>query len=275
MKSDSGFYIGTTHDICEDYALSNDASDLIMVSDGCSSSPKTDIGSRLICECAKNDFWNHVKKSNIVYIANKAAQMMDLPQRCLDVTFLTAVADEEKVFIETTGDGNIIVKTKDGVLHIISMNYAKSAPYYMNYVYNRNDDLAWENIPNNDYTVEYNTITEDKLEYTITNLPLESFPGLESSFEPKGNRLVLSREDVEWVALSSDGLESFYEKVSTETSLVNKPVDYIDIIIELFQIRNTNGKFVQRRLNKFKKACAKKNWYNADDVSLAILVPGE
>lgn len=279
MRSDSAFYIGTTHEICEDYAVNGD--DTIVVSDGCSSSPNTDIGARVVCECMKK----YNEKSITMTLANNIINTMYVPKRCLDVTLLTAFEEDNKIIIKTIGDGNIIIKTKDGILHVVSMNYAKSAPYYMSYVGNKEDDLAWDNIPDNDYTIEYTEI--EKLEeddhYLITTnkspdnkfTTIDFIPNCDFSLSPKQNELSFNKKDIEWVALSSDGLGSFYEKITTETSLINKPVWYIDVIMELLKINNVDGKFVQRRLNKFRKTCAKKNWYNADDISLAILVPGE
>lgn len=300
MKSDSGFYIGTTHEVCEDYALAqeiighfhnwNEAPDhIVLISDGCSSSPNTDIGSRIACECAKQSgkqVWDD--KRSIIRQAEYLRNLLGLPRRCMDVTLLAANTEDDKIIIKTIGDGNIIVKTKDGNIHVVSMDYARSAPFYLNYVRWWKEEEEWEKIPDNDYTVEYSRIKHNgiidgedcySIETTKSSdcmFTAEHFiPNCNFTLSPKENKLVMKKEDVEWVALSSDGLQSFYEKVTTETSSMNESVWYIDIIIELFQIKNTNGKFVQRRLNKFKKACAKKNWYNADDVSLAILVPGE
>ena len=51
MKIDSAFQIGKTHDICEDFALTGTKNSIVpytIVSDGCSSSPLTDVGSRIL-----------------------------------------------------------------------------------------------------------------------------------------------------------------------------------------------------------------------------------
>ena len=53
VYSDSYFKIGKTHLICQDYALHSEGH--ISLSDGCSSSPNTDIGSRLLCLINKNN----------------------------------------------------------------------------------------------------------------------------------------------------------------------------------------------------------------------------
>ena len=73
----------------------------------------------------------------------------------------------------------------------------------------------------------------------------------------------------------SDGVHSFYETIITDTSKCNKSVPYIDVLKELLTFKKFNTHFVQRRMNKFRKNCAKKNWCNADDLSLAVIYMGE
>ena len=54
VQCDAFFAIGSTHDICQDYALALNISNrsLLIVSDGCSASPSTDIGARILSRCA-------------------------------------------------------------------------------------------------------------------------------------------------------------------------------------------------------------------------------
>ena len=73
----------------------------------------------------------------------------------------------------------------------------------------------------------------------------------------------------------SDGVHSFYETISTETSKYNQSISYIDVLKELLSFKNFNKAFVQRRINKFRKDCIKKNWDNADDLSLAVIYTGD
>ena len=80
---------------------------------------------------------------------------------------------------------------------------------------------------------------------------------------------------MEYIAIMSDGVHSFYETVLTETSKINKSISYIDVLKELLTFKNYNKAFVQRRMNKFRKNCVKKNWANADDLSLAAIYIGE
>jgi len=274
MKSDSAFYIGTTHEVCEDYAVSGD--DFIIVSDGCSSSPKTDVGSRIACEVAVK--YNAYKFPKLVLspLTSKMAGLIGLPDHAMDVTFLSAHIEEEKVIIQMIGDGNIIIKSKDGTMYVISAEYSRSAPYYISYMSSPENDKLWDGIPGNFYEIDY-TIMDGGEPRTYKQDMNCSFnektfiPNSEFYFGPKMNRIVLDIKDVDWMALSSDGLRSFYEQIETETSSYSKSVPYLEVVKELFKIKNNNGRFIQRRLNKFRKACARKNWHNGDDISLAVM----
>ena len=270
-KTDSAFYIGSTHNVCEDYAVNGD--NYIIISDGCSSSKNTDIGARLLCEYSKKNSCYKNLQSDLFPAISIISKYIGLSKNSLDVTFLLAyVEDNELLIINTIGDGNIIIKTKDGIIHVISMNYSKSAPYYINYYLSKNDDMLWEKILSNNYVIEYTKIkhigkTNGEDDYFIETSkspnndfnPMFFIPNCDFSFSPKINKLAIESSDIEWVALSSDGLSSFYEQITTETSKYNNPISYIDVIIELLKIKNTNGRFVQRRLNKFRKNCIKKN----------------
>src|SRR5215203_2249321 len=50
MNTDCFFNIGATHSVCQDYVV---ASPYLILSDGCSSSPDTDIGARLLVKAAE------------------------------------------------------------------------------------------------------------------------------------------------------------------------------------------------------------------------------
>ena len=59
MNKDSFFKIGSTHNICQDYAISGRDEhykvDYAIISDGCSGAEDTDIGSRLVSLIAKQN----------------------------------------------------------------------------------------------------------------------------------------------------------------------------------------------------------------------------
>ena len=52
MNTDCAFYIGTTHEVCQDYALTGEYS--VAIADGCSGSVLSDFGSRVLSVTAMN-----------------------------------------------------------------------------------------------------------------------------------------------------------------------------------------------------------------------------
>lgn len=274
MNSDSAFYIGTKHEVCEDYALH--APDHILVSDGCSSSPQTDCGARIVCLTASKYQTYKMPRAALAPLATKMGQLIGASEDSLDVTLLSGHFNNDGNFaIQMFGDGNIVFETKSGIMYVISANYKRSAPYYVSYLHDVENDKLWSNISGNSYEVKLIIIdgenirtykTDEKYSFNKDLIPSQDF-----SFSPKGNRLILDPSSIRWAALSSDGLEAFYEYIVTDTSKYLKPIPFLDVVQEFFKIRNTKGSFVQRRMNMFRKACERKGWYNGDDISVAIM----
>ena len=69
----------------------------------------------------------------------------------------------------------------------------------------------------------------------------------------------------------SDGINSFYKAVKTETSLTSERIPREDIIRELFNFKNMNGEFLQRRFGRFQKDCGKLGWNHLDDLSIGVV----
>ena len=144
MNTDCAYYIGTTHEVCQDYALAGKSS--IAVSDGCSGSPNSDIGSRVLSITAMNkmvelDSLNNFDEKECILLARPAIKMLNIPNECLDATLLGAVLYEnvlEKFYtLEAMcyGDGVIAIKTIDEEITIINCTYIDNYPFYINYMY--------------------------------------------------------------------------------------------------------------------------------------------
>ena len=78
-------------------------------------------------------------------------------------------------------------------------------------------------------------------------------------------------DDFEWCIFLSDGLDSFTQKIQTQTSVINMPIDKFKILKKLLPFKNFKGQFVQRRLNAFKKECVQLGWDHYDDLSIAVM----
>ena len=283
MNTDCAFYIGTTHDICQDYALAGKNS--IAVSDGCSGSPRSDIGSRVLSITAMNkmaelDSLISFDEKECILLARPTIKMLNIPNECLDATLLSAKVYDNEVMAMCCGDGVIVIKIKNGNIIIINCEYSDNYPFYMNYLYDQTNRYL-------DWTTNHNkrnisqTILNTNREWLAT-VPvktdverIEKDLGLIRLSENRAIVEIINKNDIEYVAIMSDGIHSFYETIKTETSKYNRSISYLEVLKDLLSFKNFNTHFVQRRMNKFRKDCAKKGWANSDDMSLAVIHIGE
>lgn len=270
MNSSCAFYIGTTHDVCQDYALA--LGHETVISDGCSGSPLSDVGSRVLSVTAMNkiaqlESIQDFDGKECILLARPALKMLNLPEQCLDATLFAIKATEERVGVVAYGDGVIAMKHEEGIV-IVAIEYEKSFPFYLNY---------FHSLRYNEWMTEHNnrkvTVHFIKNNGDVEDCDMEDnqFGIIEEEFRVRIS--CPNRPEIEWIAVMSDGIMSFSEKTPGQRKPI--PISYIEVLKELLPFKNFAGSFTQRRINKFRKNCAKKNWHNSDDVSLAATYLGE
>jgi len=298
MKIDSAFQIGKTHDVCEDFALVGTKKDVIpytIVSDGCSSSPLTDVGSRILSFAAIEQLEStvnatgRIKDFNHEVCISKArniAQSMGISPRSIDATLLMATVTD-RVEINVLGDGAIAVGTDDGDIFVLNFEYSKGYPFYMSYLpecsgafknWKKNYHFRWVEPA----LISPSLFPEEGLQEWEKGCDDDSF-FFEDETKPTvhvlggdwNTRVFIDLDHLKWVTIMSDGISSFYETEDNGTSLTNVDIDHIDVIREVLNFKNFNGKFMQRRLNRFLKFCAKNNWHHADDISFGAIYFGD
>ncbi len=286
MNTDCAFYIGTTHEVCQDYALAGEKH--IVVSDGCSGSKYSDIGSRILSIIAMNKMPKvHGNLSNFnpqecVWSALPLVKMIDMSQECLDATLLGATfyPGMDELFAMCHGDGTIAIRTQEEETIILDCAYTDSYPFYMNYLCDiPSRFINWkDNYNNREITQTVIGADGNIVSSSVIDASCRLFSNL-GMIELTDYSFSLAVCDaknlIKYVAIMSDGVHSFYETVETETNRYNQSVPYLDVLKELLSFKNFNKAFVQRRMNKFRKDCVKKNWGNADDLSLAVIYTGE
>jgi hypothetical protein len=281
MNTNCAFYIGTTHDFCQDYARVR--KNAVIVSDGCSGSLCSDIGSRVLGVTAINkiielDSLYNFDEKECILLARPSIQMLNLPHECLDATLLAAIVYEYGSQAICCGDGVIVISMKNDYKIVIDCAYSDSYPFYMNYLYDTSGRyLSWKNNHNKRIITMTAISPEGEVisEIIGENKRLPQDAGVIKVLEHKTLVEIPDNNLIEFIAVMSDGVHSFYETITTETSKFNKSVSYIDVLKDFLAFKNYNQLFVQRRVNKFRKTCAKKNWGNSDDVSLAVIYAGE
>src|SRR5688572_3601816 len=127
MNANSASNIGATHSLCQDYVIAQNGSangggPYVILSDGCSSSPDTDIGARLLVKAAEKLFTHHGVE-DAEQLHKKAAQLalgwaclIQVPAECVDATLMTIHVSEQSLIVACSGDGAIVLESRDGHL---------------------------------------------------------------------------------------------------------------------------------------------------------------
>lgn len=147
---DSHYTIGRTHWYCQDYALQGmEPYPHVIMADGCSASPNSDIGARLLVLSACQNLAHFMRSGEdedrrlvlhwrlgrrIVRRAARQARMLGLDAEVLDATLLIAWCDQQAVHVHLYGDGCIVAQQAGGELMAIQVEYADNAPYYLSYL---------------------------------------------------------------------------------------------------------------------------------------------
>lgn len=283
IQSDAAFAIGKTHKVCQDYAIADNeraALRSVWLSDGCSSSPNTDIGARLLTHGiqqrlsvfsaltdadsaeAQQTLLDDLIRKNLRF-AVRSAKQMGLPGGFLDATLLglALAKSRESVHAVLYGDGAIVFGKTDGTREIYRSQYPAGYPYYPAYVADESRLKCWREVENNPHTI------------TRTTLFSDGSVGVAETFVPEGPYHLLCQptESLCFAAVLSDGIESFQNRIGAETSSTFKSVDYLTAVHELTAFKNFRGAFVHRRMQSFEKDCLKRGWHHNDDISVAAL----
>ena len=240
MNSDAVINIGSTHPICQDYAIARDR--YVILSDGCSSSPDTDIGARLLVRALDQLLISSRDIADLHADAARTAltwaNLLGLAPESVDATLLSVHIKNDDLIIACSGDGVIILESQSGALDVHPISSPSGYPFYPSYLHQ--PDRLHE-------MVSHNRSTE-----TIV--------------------LQLNAAAYKYAAIASDGLTSFFHTQTTPNGKRVEPVRLSDVLAELWSFKTSHGAFVERRLKRFKKDTC---WQHADDLSLAVIHLGD
>jgi hypothetical protein len=207
----------------------------------------------------------------------------------LDATALVAYYIDDFFEILVKGDGCIAFGLEDGRILVSNFEFPNGFPFYMNYLPKytlRFQQWLEEQIPTTPCIVTSSIINIDG-----TYEQLDDHCSPDFTFrENKKSSIISVRKDKyggsayfwtektkppKFVVLMSDGINSFYKTVDSGTSLTNSNIDYREVIYRALSFKNFNGKFMQRKLNRFLKFCIKNNWHHSDDISFGAMYFGD
>jgi len=262
MHSDAYFVTGKTHHLCEDYALAGSTickgsvCHHIMLADGCSTSPHTDVGARLVLHCLKRCvekvfYPDESQAKTALVMAQTAAETLGLNPQCLDCTILYGSSPENSsVFsVHFAGDGGVAVRYRDGTISLYLIEYSESAPEYPNYLVDRDRYEAYRRFCAERGNLRKKTKFNMWPNGTITDY--NSIPSM-----TMWNSVTVSKTECDIVAVFSDGINTFHGMTAAE------------VVRELMAFKNVKGEFVKRRMKRFLKTC---DTDFDDDVSMAAI----
>ncbi len=240
--------IGSSHPICQDYAVSDEFPiPHVIVSDGCSSSEMTDIGARILVLSARKYLLAQIGRSDqirydtlgtaIIRHAESIARELDLPSHCLDATLLIGYLYNEAIHVHLFGDGVIGLADTDGNISITEISFTANAPYYLSYRIDKHrNDLYRQSA--------YMQQIGEKI------LPPDS---------PISFSFPISRYAT--ILLSSDGISSFIDSQGRKLATS-------EVMHAFTAFKNYAGRFLTRRVKRAIQEFQKNGWNHYDDIGV-------
>ncbi len=140
-NTDCHFEIGSTHNVCEDYALAGEYR--AFLSDGCSTGLYTDVGARLICHTAFGMQDRYCTPERIMYEVNAARRVLVLPRECTRATLFSGFCCDDHYSVSAVGDGAIVAVGHDKSVRVWEIEYPSGAPMYPAYMADRREMEAY------------------------------------------------------------------------------------------------------------------------------------
>lgn len=266
MHTDSHFWIGNDHKVCQDYSLAGEfeGKPYAIISDGCSDVKDSDFGARILARAAADSLpWFDTQDYGKITIelAQQHQRTLWLDSDVLFATLAVASVIDNRVVTKVYGDGYIAFKTEHQIT-LYEISYPSNAPYYLNYLVNENYRNSYISYGLNRIVTKY----EIDIESSHIILKEEIYDQLEGPF-------VIERpiDSCFVVAVMSDGIGTFNILEQNSTSKQYIPVNIEDVIINLLAFKQYNGEFVYRRAQRFLEDCAKKNLGHDDDISIGAI----
>lgn len=282
MIADCAVRIGASHQVCQDYARYDKG--VVVLADGCSSSPDTDIGARILALSALERTKHppvegidpdptSIIGSMMPYddIARKAldlAMELSLPSTSIDATLLMMAADETSVACGMWGDGLFVVKRESGKMQAWEVRYPAGYPSYPSYLLDMDREMARRKA-NEAVLVSY------EIDAPVQG-PNGSTGHVSSQEDPHASPLFYKRvprhgdDPIKAAAIFTDGANSFMEQRVEETSKRNIPVPFVDFLLPEVMAFRGRGEFARRRLQGLFRANPNLSHY--DDLSVGAIL---
>ncbi len=273
--ADSYFHIGATHVRsglpCEDYALAHASDSLAyaIVSDGCSSGGRTDVGARVLAhmtaralvrekERAPNEVHADVVATRVELLLDEGRLLLGLAEQDMLATALVAVIAGDGGYVRVYGDGIVARVYDDGLLSLSAFSWADNTPYYPSYANGALSSFMEAHGGNADAP----RLTEERVE--VRDGVIERVEVSHTLAEGMaGIHVAIGHEEmarVRVLAVFSDGLMQV------------EGVPWIEVVQDALAFRSTTGAFLKRRMIRQLKTYERDGKVSYDDVAGAVLV---
>lgn len=266
MHADAYFARGRTHAVCQDYALTWFEGETIYaaLADGCSSSPHTDVGARLLLHAAARvvDLSGPARVADAARLALGATGTVGLPAECLDATAILLTGDAETIRANIHGDGVVVARRRDGSLVCTTVEFPSGAPLYPSYALRPARFAAYLDT----YGRGRFVTTDSGGTATREQAPIGD-NGADAVC------LSFAAQEFELVMGLSDGALSFDRR--SDGVPTPSPVALADVLGQVLAVQNFAGAFLARRCRRFLETfCPRERWSHADDFSAVAIYCG-
>jgi hypothetical protein len=272
MQADFHFVVGRAHiksgKPCQDYAAAaqlDAGRAYAIVSDGCSSAGRTDIGARLLTLATARAFnrFNGGPEHLAELVAWQQTETLAATKLWLGLddtdmlaTCVYAWLSNQQVQIRIMGDGMAAWLLDNGTIQILRVDWANNHPAYPAYAANGFADF-----------LEYHR--RQGLKHPVT---VEHW-----SLFPDGTSLLVGVETPELaqaVSGTNFGLEQPAQAIAVFTDGVNQVegMDWRDVVRQLLSFKTTQGEFAKRRLNRLLRDGLGTGHLPIDDLACAVIL---
>lgn len=266
MNADAYFETGSGKALCQDYAIAGVHKSLAYAigSDGCSSSPDTDVGARLLCLAARSaclPMWednnpeskigSKLVENLVVSRCKDLYKQLNVPVSMFDATLWIALwPDEGDVVVMGWGDGVVIADYETNRL-FVEHKYLSNAPLYLSYDILRIRKYAHQEQFGNEKSIISEWLIEtDFSPKKILETQVDWGQPFIRTFDRKGL----------WsLSICSDGIHTYMDDK-------NVSLPTWKLAFEFSAYKSTKGEFVKRRMRRISKDHKIFGFHHYDDV---------
>lgn len=245
--ADAAFRIGSSHEVCEDYAMARTGNrPAVALSDGCSGAENTDLGARALVLASfqsGDTFYGCALRAES--ILTFSGMEFKKAEEAILATLLTCAYGDGKFFVKACGDGLVGCQDAAGwgaVTLSPQVVNGSERPYYPAYL-----------------------LRHDGPRFGMHWQPSLGDPGPGLDLDRPFTVDYARQPGVSHAFIASDGWTTFYEVAA------RKPVPVSEVLDEFFPFKLGGPAFVRRRMSAFKRRCAKLGWDHYDDISIAAI----